>query len=63
MFLAVELDKADRPSGQIALEALQRSLVWANIQEYRVLAAIPVDKRHNAKVDYPALSKTLEINP
>lgn len=31
------------------------SLAWASIDEIRILPRIPVDKRHNAKVNYPEL--------
>lgn len=41
------------------LNDLRDALAWAGIDELRVLKTIPVDKRHNAKVDYPALSKLL----
>ena len=39
---------------------LQRQLAWARVTEVLVVDAIPVDKRHNAKVDYPALRALLE---
>lgn len=38
-------------------EKLQNSLAWAGLDEIRPLAHIPVDRRHNAKVDYPALRR------
>ncbi len=38
---------------------LRAALAWAELDEIRVLPTIPVDKRHNAKVDYPALLKLL----
>ncbi|HEY9640408.1 MAG TPA: AMP-binding protein, partial [Coleofasciculaceae cyanobacterium] len=60
--LVVELAQSNHQLNP-TLEVLKQSLVWAKIQHYRVLTTIPVDKRHNAKVDYPALYKTLEINP
>ena len=41
------------------LNELRGALAWADLDEIRVLNTIPVDKRHNAKVDYPALSKML----
>jgi len=34
---------------------LMRRLAWACIDEVRILERIPTDKRHNAKIDYPAL--------
>jgi hypothetical protein len=39
---------------------LQRELSWARVTQVRVVDKIPVDKRHNAKVDYPALRTMLE---
>ncbi len=42
-----------------ALAALRRSVAWADIDEFRELRHIPVDRRHNAKVDYPALRRML----
>jgi acyl-CoA synthetase (AMP-forming)/AMP-acid ligase II len=39
------------------LTFLRRELAWASIDEIQVHNYIPVDKRHNAKIDYPALYK------
>ncbi len=41
----------------IELPKIQASLHWAKLDEIRVIGKIPVDKRHNAKVDYVALQK------
>ncbi len=41
------------------LEAVQRQLNWAQLDEVRSFAALPVDARHNAKIDYPALKRFL----
>lgn len=38
---------------------LEESLAWASIDEFIFSQRIPVDKRHNAKIDYPALHKML----
>lgn len=38
---------------------LRDALAWAHIDELRFLKRIPVDRRHNAKVDYPALQRML----
>lgn len=43
------------PSDQELLEGLS----WACIDEVRSLKRIPVDKRHNAKIDYTELVKLL----
>jgi acyl-CoA synthetase (AMP-forming)/AMP-acid ligase II len=42
------------------LDTLRQSLAWAHLDAVRVVPRIPVDRRHNAKVDYPALKKLLE---
>jgi acyl-CoA synthetase (AMP-forming)/AMP-acid ligase II len=46
-------------STHAAGEAARESLQWAFIDEVRLLRSIPMDKRHNAKVDYVALRKIL----
>lgn len=45
--------------GIVPEEALLEALSWAFIDEVRRLKKIPLDKRHNAKVDYAALEKIL----
>lgn len=40
--------------------SLRDALAWAHIDEIRVFKHIPVDKRHNAKIDYPALSELVD---
>ena len=42
------------------LDALGRALAWARLDAIRQIARIPVDRRHNAKIDYPALTRLLE---
>lgn len=39
--------------------ALTEAVRWAQIDEVRLLKHLPVDKRHNAKIDYPALREML----
>jgi hypothetical protein len=39
--------------------ALFRSLAWAKLDEIRFVRQLPVNKRHNAKIDYPALCRML----
>ena len=51
--LAVE---AVRP---ISTHAILHSLSWANLDEVIQVDSVPVDKRHNAKVDYVALAEKL----
>ncbi|MGB0034152.1 MAG: AMP-binding protein [Candidatus Acidiferrales bacterium] len=54
--LAVELDKG---SGAGIVAAVQNAVRWARIDSVRVLPKIPVDKRHNSKVNYPELRKLI----
>lgn len=55
--LAVEL--APRAGAGSVRRDLQAALDFAGLDEIRVVASIPVDRRHNAKVDYPALRRSL----
>jgi acyl-CoA synthetase (AMP-forming)/AMP-acid ligase II len=48
------------PAAHHDLARLRRALDWAHLDEVRVMRQIPVDKRHNAKVDYPALYRLLQ---
>lgn len=43
-----------------AFTALQLALPWAHIQQYKIYPKLPVDRRHNAKIDYPALQRSLK---
>ena len=52
-----------RVSGETALklcEELRTAADWAQLNDVRVVPALPVDARHNAKIDYPALRRMLE---
>jgi acyl-CoA synthetase (AMP-forming)/AMP-acid ligase II len=42
------------------LTPIREALSWIHCDEVRVCKRIPVDKRHNAKVDYPSLYRMLE---
>jgi acyl-CoA synthetase (AMP-forming)/AMP-acid ligase II len=42
-------------------DELRAALDWAHLDEIRPLPHLPVDRRHNAKIDYPALRKLLGI--
>jgi len=42
---------------------LKSRLAWAQIERVLVLPRIPVDRRHNAKVDYPGLDRILKRQP
>jgi olefin beta-lactone synthetase len=51
--LAVEAD------GASVSDELARAMAWAQLDEVRIIASIPMDKRHNAKIDYGALAAEL----
>lgn len=53
--LFVQLHKGIR----VDPEAIRSSLAWAQLDQVRELQEIPLDKRHNAKVDYGALEKVV----
>ncbi|MBI2809045.1 MAG: AMP-binding protein [Planctomycetes bacterium] len=55
--LAIEFYEGRRPHD---LDALRAALAWAQLDEIRPCPHIPVDKRHNAKIDYPALNRLLD---
>jgi olefin beta-lactone synthetase len=42
--------------------ALARTLPWARLDEIRICRHIPVDGRHNSKVDYPGLQRMLGLD-
>jgi acyl-CoA synthetase (AMP-forming)/AMP-acid ligase II len=46
--------------GELKIADLQKSLSWAQLDSIQQLKHIPVDKRHNAKVDYPELRRLIE---
>jgi hypothetical protein len=54
--LAVE---ADGDVAAVSAELMER-LAWANLADVVILPRIPVDRRHNAKVEYPALLQLLD---
>ncbi len=54
--LAVEMQGA----GPEALGAIERAVSWAHLDAVRSFPHLPVDRRHNAKIDYPALRHLLE---
>lgn len=47
------------PQDERWLATLHATLAWVALDEIRILDVIPVDKRHNAKINYPALRKVL----
>jgi len=42
------------------VEQARTALAWAQLDEVRLVSRIPLDKRHNAKVDYPTLREMLK---
>lgn len=52
--------EVERSGGEVDLEATRRSIPWAQIDEVLLCPRIPVDGRHNAKIDYPALHAMLD---
>jgi acyl-CoA synthetase (AMP-forming)/AMP-acid ligase II len=49
------------PAGDtMDVQALRQSLSWARVDEVRMCRTVPVDSRHNAKIDYPALLQMLD---
>lgn len=56
---------ASPTAGQAPLDLAQiaRELAWARLDEIRQYPRIPVDRRHNAKVDYTALPRLLATTP
>jgi hypothetical protein len=43
----------------VSAEAFLSSLAWAQLDQVVFLDHVPVDKRHNAKIDYVALARKL----
>ena len=52
------VEPTDRHQPQLR-RRVSEALAWANLDRVEQVERIPVDKRHNAKVDYPALRKLL----
>ena len=46
-----------RKGARIDTDGVRKALAWARLDQVRVLAGIPLDRRHNAKVDYGRLAK------
>jgi acyl-CoA synthetase (AMP-forming)/AMP-acid ligase II len=55
--LVAELEQGASPQTRDTLRAACR---WALPDDIRIVDRIPVDARHNAKIDYPALRKLLD---
>ncbi|MCB0175357.1 MAG: AMP-binding protein, partial [Anaerolineae bacterium] len=55
----VLLIEVNCPVGVTRMVELKQSLEWASIDNIRIAKKLPVDKRHNAKIDYPALRQLI----
>jgi olefin beta-lactone synthetase len=55
--LVVELARDVAP---LSRSSLLKQFEWVHLDDIVIVAAIPVDKRHNGKVDYPALEALLK---
>jgi acyl-CoA synthetase (AMP-forming)/AMP-acid ligase II len=51
--------EAEAGAREKLLASLRAATAWAHIGEVRFVDAMPVDARHNAKIDYPALRRLL----
>jgi olefin beta-lactone synthetase len=51
------LEFYDAPAG---LAVIRSQIAWAHCDAIRICRRIPVDKRHNAKIDYPSLYQLLD---
>jgi acyl-CoA synthetase (AMP-forming)/AMP-acid ligase II len=52
-----------RGAATTTADLLRQRLAFARIDDVIVVPALPLDRRHNAKIDYPALWKLLERRP
>ena len=52
--------ESQHPFSSKDIAALKAKLSWAAIDRIAVLKRLPVDPRHNAKIDYPALNALLK---
>ena len=43
----------------VSVEAARQALVWVGLDEVHLVRSIPIDKRHNAKVDYVELRRMM----
>lgn len=53
------LELVAEPAGLI--DAIRAAVAWAHVDEVKTIQRLPLDKRHNAKVDYPALRRELGL--
>ncbi len=51
------------PAAPLDLAEVSAGVAWAHLHEIREYPVIPVDRRHNAKIDYTALPAVLQSHP
>ena len=51
--------EVERDVAAVRAELMKR-LAWAKLADVVIVPRIPVDRRHNAKVEYPALLQVLD---
>jgi acyl-CoA synthetase (AMP-forming)/AMP-acid ligase II len=54
---------AIEPQSSASPENIQQLLAWAQLDRVVFIDHLPVDKRHNAKIDYVALARMLSAHP
>ncbi len=54
--LVAELSAGRRP---VLIQSIRARLDWAHLDDVFVVDRIPVDRRHNAKIDYPELERMM----
>jgi acyl-CoA synthetase (AMP-forming)/AMP-acid ligase II len=57
--LTVERRTHADSTAALELDTLRAALAWAALDDIRCYPRLPVDRRHNAKIDYPALHAML----
>jgi olefin beta-lactone synthetase len=59
--LAMQLREPRDPATDVRI--VSESLAWSGVDSFRVYHRLPVDLRHNAKIDYRALGRLLDRQP
>lgn len=52
--------EARSPSDEETLAAIGRAMAWAGADQVVAIRRFPMDRRHNAKIDYPRLQRMLD---
>ncbi len=56
------LEKTENFKGPLE-DNIRKSLEWAQIDEFSWIPKIPMDRRHNSKIDYTAIHRLIDNNP